>query len=287
MQRGLSKQHIYTFLLLAFALSWPFLIYGFGWYGAEEAVLNRYLFACLGMLMVAVSAFITRAFFERQGFGDVGWNLGHASWYLAGLLLCISLWLGPPIFALVFGKLSWHQSLSRDEITVIILSLAGFSLLAGFGEEFGWRGYLIPRMLTERKHSREVLVLIGLVWGVWHCAVNIGPLFKMIVEGEAGWVSSLMPTLFHCLQSIAVSVALSLIFGAVWLKGRSILLSSFLHGYWIGLRDSASLLFSYPAIFRVVTLVAILIAWFIAYRWLEKFESQKGLLWAGNQELKK
>jgi membrane protease YdiL (CAAX protease family) len=283
LQRDPFKNRICTFLLLVFALSWPLLIYGFGWYGAEEDVLNRYLFSCLGMLMVAVSAFITRAFFERQGFGDAGWNLGHSSWYLAALLLCASMWLGPPFFALMFGKLSWVQSLGCDEITVIILSLGGFSLLAGFGEEFGWRGYLIPRMLTERKRSREVLVLIGIVWGLWHCAVYIGPLFKAIIEGEAGWVSGLMPILFHCLQSVATSIALSFIFGAVWLKGRSILLSSFLHGYWIGLRDSASLFFSYPAIFRAVTLCVILTTWLIAYHWLQKFESQKDILWIMNK----
>ena len=234
MRQYLSENPIRTFLLLVFVLSWPFLIYGFGWFGSREAIMTRYLLSCIGMLMVAFSAFITRAFVERKGFHDVGWNLGRISWYLAALLLFIFLWLGPPLAALLFGKLSWYRSLGRDEIMVIILSLGGFSLLAGFGEEFGWRGYLIPRMLTERERSREVLVLIGLVWGMWHCAVDIGPLVRAIVEGEIDWASRIVPTLLHCLQSIAASVALSLIFGVVWLKGRSILLSSFFHGYYIG-----------------------------------------------------
>lgn len=275
MSRYLSANPIRTFLLFVFVLSWPFLIYGFGWFGSAETVLTRYLFACTGMFMVALSAFITRAFVERKGFHDVGWNLGHISWYLAALLLFVFLWLGPPLAALPFGKLSLNQNLNKDEMLVIILSLGGFSLLAGFGEEFGWRGYLIPRMLRERKRSREVLVLIGLIWGVWHCAVDIGPLIKALVEGEASWVSLIVPTLLHCLQSIAASVALSLIFGAVWLKSRSIFLSSFFHGYYIGVRDSASLIFSYPTIFRLVTLVAVLITWFVAYHWLQEFERQE------------
>jgi membrane protease YdiL (CAAX protease family) len=275
MRQYLSVNPIRTFLLLVFVLSWPFLIYGFGWFGSRETILTRYLLACTGMLMVAFSAFITRAIVERKGFHDVGWNLGHIGWYLAAMLLFIFLWFGPPLAALPFGKLSWNQSLSRDDVMVIILSLGGFSLLAGFGEEFGWRGYLIPRMLTERKRSREILVLIGLIWGVWHCAVDIGPLFWAIVEGEAGWVSQIGSTLLQCLQSIAASVALSLIFGAVWLKARSIILTSFFHGYYIGVRDSAALIFSYPTIFQLVTLVVVLIAWFIAYRWLEKFERQE------------
>ncbi len=283
MSRYFSEYPIRIFLLLVFVLSWPFLIYGFGWFGSRETILTRYLLACTGMLMVALSAFITRAVVERKGFHDVGWNLGQLSWYLAALLLFVILWLGPPIAASLFGKLSWNQSLSRDEIIVIILSLGGFSLLAGFGEEFGWRGYLIPRMLTERKRSREVLVLIGLIWGVWHCAVDFGPFIRAIVESEAGWVFRIVPTLLKCLQSIAASVALSFIFGGLWLKSRSIFLSSFFHGYYISVRDSASLMFSYPTMFRLVTLVASLIAWFISYRWLQEFERREDVLWVVNK----
>ena len=57
---------IWVFLILVFVLSWPFLIYGFGWFGSREAILTRYLFACTGMLMVAVSAFITRRTTDGQ-----------------------------------------------------------------------------------------------------------------------------------------------------------------------------------------------------------------------------
>ena len=41
------------------------------------------------------------------------------------------------------------------------------------------------------------------------------------------------------------------------------------------MRDSAALIFSYPVIFQLVTLVVILIAWFIAYRWLQEYERQE------------
>jgi membrane protease YdiL (CAAX protease family) len=283
MSRFLSINPVRTFLLLVFVLSWPLLIYGFGWFGSRDAILTRYLFACSGMIMVAFSAFITRAFIERKGFCDVGWNLGHIRWYLGTLILFFSLWLGPPIAALLFGKLTWNQNLSRNDLTVIVLSLGGFSLLAGFGEEFGWRGYLIPRMLTKRNRSREVLVLIGLIWGIWHCAIDISPLFRSVIGGNAGWISRTAPTILRCLQSITASVALSIIFGAIWLKSRSILLSSFFHGYYVGVRDSASLVFSYPPIFRLVTLVVILIAWYTAYHWLQKYECQNDIQQAADK----
>jgi membrane protease YdiL (CAAX protease family) len=274
MNTNLSKSPVLVFLALTFVLSWPFLIYGFGWFDSKEDVLERYILSCTGMLMVALSAFITRAFVERRGFRDAGWNPGRPKWYLAVLLFCCLLWLGPPLVALPLGKLEWNHNLGRDELVVVILSLAGFSLLAGFGEEFGWRGYLLPRLLTDRRITRGVLSIIGFLWGIWHCAIAIGPLLKVGLEGSPDWPSMLGPTLLSCVQMIGTSIALSFIFGAVWLKSRSIFLSSFLHGYWAGTRDAASHLFSYPPTFRLVTLVVVLAAWFMAYRWLEGYQRE-------------
>jgi membrane protease YdiL (CAAX protease family) len=270
-----AKSSVWIFLLLVFVLSWPLLIYGFGWFASKEDVLQRYVFSCLGMLMVAFSAFIVRAFVERRGFKDVGWNLGHCRWYLFALLFCTLLWLGPPLAALPFGGLESNHNLRQDELILVILSLGGVSLLAGFGEEFGWRGYLLPRLLHDRKMTRLVVVAIGFVWGIWHCAVAIGPLAKSVLESAAGWPATLGLTLVSCAQMVGTSIALSFIFGAVWLKSKSIFLCSFLHGYWIGLRDAAAHLFSYPPAFRLVTLLIVLAAWFLANHWLGQYERHK------------
>lgn len=267
-----ARPRIQIFLVLVFVLSWPFLIYGFGWFDSTSDVLKRYLFSCLGMLMVAVSAFITRACFECRGFKDVGWNLGHRKWYLAVFLLCALLWLGPPLAALPFGRLEFNHNLGREELVVVLLSLSCLSLGAGFGEEFGWRGYLLPHLLSDRGTARGVLAIVGSVWGIWHCAVVVGPLLRALLESTLGWPSMVEVALLGCARAIGASIALSFIFGAVWLKSGSIFLSSFLHGCWIGIRDAASHLFDYPARFNLLTVIIVLSAWFIAYRWLRKYE---------------
>ncbi len=272
-RRKRSPSPVWVFLVLAFTLSWPFLLYGFGWFGSEEEVLKRYLLSCTGMLMVALAAFLTRAFVERRGFSDVGWRLGRWRWYPAAVLFCALLWLGPPLAALPFGKLAWHHDLSRPERLVVLLSLAGGSVLAGFGEEFGWRGYLLPRLLTDRRMARLALLVVGVIWGVWHCATAVGPVLRAALEEAADWPSLVGLTLVDCVQMVAASIALSFIFGALWLRTRSVLLVSFFHGYWIGIRDSTSLLFDYPSTFRLVTLVAVLAAWLGAARWLEAYQS--------------
>ncbi|MFC6989983.1 CPBP family intramembrane glutamic endopeptidase [Haloplanus sp. GCM10025708] len=60
--------------------------------------------------------------------------------------------------------------------TLVALYLAQAVLLAPllnapltFGEEFGWRGYLLPKLLPLG--WRRAVVVLGVVWGVWHWPV--------------------------------------------------------------------------------------------------------------------
>ncbi len=40
-------------------------------------------------------------------------------------------------------------------------------LMAAFGEEFGWRGFLFPRLASHLGLAGGAL-LVGLIWGLWH-----------------------------------------------------------------------------------------------------------------------
>lgn len=58
-------------------------------------------------------------------------------------------------------------------------NLIGGSLLVPFGEEFGWRGFALPRLLKKYSALTSSLIL-GVVWGGWHYA---GHLVGAGVEG--------------------------------------------------------------------------------------------------------
>ncbi len=75
-----------------------------------------------------------------------------------------------------------------------------------FGEEFGWRGYLQPKLMTIG--PRRAMALLGVIWGVWHWPVILmghnygldypgapvlGPLamvwFTLMVGPLLGWLT--------------------------------------------------------------------------------------------------
>jgi hypothetical protein len=105
------------------------------------------------------------------------------------------------------------------------------TILAGLGEEFGWRGFAMPR-LQARYNALVSSIIIGVLWGIWHI-----PLF--LVEGtiQHDWTmdASLVPAVLGYMAFlIAWSIQYTWVFNNT--KG-SVLLAAVLHGAgnaWIG-----------------------------------------------------
>jgi len=57
-------------------------------------------------------------------------------------------------------------------LSALTMGIATTSM-ATFGEEFGWRGYLQPRLVVVGR--AEGMALVGLIWGLWHApAILLG-----------------------------------------------------------------------------------------------------------------
>ncbi|MEG3091277.1 type II CAAX endopeptidase family protein [Sphingomonas sp. PB1R3] len=88
------------------------------------------------------------------------------------------------------------------------------------GEEGGWRGYLLPRLLEQGGEVRASLV-IGIVWALWHL-----PIMAMFAD----WRSGVPFFAYLPLYTLGV-IGLSFVMSRVWrIGGGSLIPCIWLHG---------------------------------------------------------
>ncbi len=101
------------------------------------------------------------------------------------------------------------------------LGAAIFSVLLMFGEEYGWRGYLLDN-IAKIKGEIHATVVVGIIWAVWH-----GPgVYELGMESGAKH-----PLLQSLVQMISVFV-ISFPFSYSYFKTRSIVPPMILHFIW-------------------------------------------------------
>jgi uncharacterized protein len=197
-----DKKRIYIFLAFAFGISWltGLVLYLTG--GLEnspvykiaggEVSLALILLPTSYMFGPALANILTR-WVTREGkqnmllqpnFDRGRWLYFLAAWVLPGVLTII----GMMLFFLVFPRF-YDSSLTTLRQQMILAGAGGVSpivivlaqtiqailiapllnAIPTFGEEFGWRGYLQPKLMPLG--GRKAVLLTGVTWGVWHWPV--------------------------------------------------------------------------------------------------------------------
>ncbi len=97
------------------------------------------------------------------------WRIG-LKWYMVALGLPVGIILVSSTLAFLFG---WTSAIrfSIPELSMLIINSV-VALLAAFLEEFGWRGYALPRLLARRSPLSSAL-LIGIAWGILHIGIGL------------------------------------------------------------------------------------------------------------------
>jgi membrane protease YdiL (CAAX protease family) len=52
------------------------------------------------------------------------------------------------------------------QVGMILATAVTLGLLLSFGEEFGWRAYLLPKLMPLG--ARKAVLLLGAIWAIWH-----------------------------------------------------------------------------------------------------------------------
>jgi membrane protease YdiL (CAAX protease family) len=97
----------------------------------------------------------------------------------------------------------------------IILINFPFSMIAFMGEEYGWRYYLQP-IMQKKFGLRLGVVLLGVVWGIWHTAADF--MFYSTTSG---------PQLL--ITQILTCVSVAIFFGYAYMKTGNIWLIAIMH----------------------------------------------------------
>jgi uncharacterized protein len=104
----------------------------------------------------------------RAGFADVGLRLGRRRYYIYAVAIpfALALLMGLVSSALDIRKFSLVSPEEFAELGIIGLQILGLGLIGAVGEEVGWRGFLLPKLMDGG--ARHPYAATGIVWAVWH-----------------------------------------------------------------------------------------------------------------------
>ena len=245
----LEMRRIWLFLIITFAMTYAWTI-GLIWprvlgrdiatLPQEEQLINTALTAVL-MFFPAIGVLITRLI-TREGFKNAMLRLnlkGNVRYYLIG-------WFGPFVLTLLGTLLyfvifpsEFTLTTYRAQMATLPFSETTFWVLQGmlmliapllnlvpcFGEEWGWRGYLLPKV-AERMKFLPTVLLTGFIWGIWHAPIIVaGHNYGMNYPGYPWWGIIAM-----CVFCIVVGT----LFSYVTLKAKSCWPAVFAHGMMNG-----------------------------------------------------
>ncbi|MEV6559446.1 CPBP family intramembrane glutamic endopeptidase [Nocardia sp. NPDC051756] len=222
-RRRTARRGVGVFLVGLVVFSAPAMIYAVV---AENEIAILFL-----MWAPGVAGLISRLIL-REGFGDISLRLGgRRTWWA----LLIGLGYPVAIAAAAYG-VGWASGLADftspagastgwvafgGELLVGLGLGTAIGLVFALGEELGWRGYLLTRLI-DAGVPRPILVS-GLIWAAWHLPLILGGSY---LTGNGGSVP-----LIAALFVVQVTVV-SYVFARLRLDTGSIWPAVVLHASW-------------------------------------------------------
>jgi membrane protease YdiL (CAAX protease family) len=236
-QRG-TAAGLETFFAVAFGIPWATEIALWAWQAHLPLESGTMLILCAPLLMwpPMLGAILARRVEHADG-ADAGWRLPTAkalgvAWAIPVLLVVVTLLVSMPIYPLDLRFPLLREMIARSPkpvsmpigLVVLLQVLAGltvgpvFNVLATIGEEAGWRGYLLPRLLAHFGFW-PALIGHGVVWGVWHA-----PIIWLLGHNYPARPHLGTP------HFVVFCVLLGIVFGWLQLASRSVWAPALAHG---------------------------------------------------------
>ena len=242
----INRKRIWIFLGLAIAISWATALVIFLTGGLENSpslmiggvplTLAYVLLATVYMYGPTLANVLTRTL-TREGKSDLflkphfeagRWKYFLIAWLLPGILTVF----GAVVFFVLFPKYFDSELTMLTEqldagtgipginpwLIVIIQTVQAILIapllnaVATFGEEFGWRGYLQPKLMPLG--AKKAVLITGVIWGVWH--------WPVILMGYNYGFDYFGAPVLGPLAMVWFTITLSALFGWITIKAESV-----------------------------------------------------------------
>lgn len=235
LRERLKKHEILIFLFMTFLGT--YLCWGVLW-AASKGIINKDIFSntvfytflrILGGSMPSIMGIILiGGFYGRTGLKELFGKLSKWKMSILFYLLVLFPINAQRIITYLICELagmnvsvstgSQYQSFKTNSILGIFILFLAIVLLGGpISEEFGWRGFLLPR-LQNKIHPFFSAVIVGVIWSLWHVPMffiektvysnfTIYTLVTILLSIEITWMynrtqgSLIFPILLHGLDN--------------------------------------------------------------------------------------
>ncbi len=227
MRSFVRRYPIGSFLFINYLISWLFLYPSYQLILKEDSIPPLALIGLIGAYGPSIASIIVQWVIDKKSLKGLLKRIVmvKTKWQLIVFIVVFPLiiyGISYVISALVFNgdlTVNWRQGLSSIPFWFLVALPFG-----PMGEELGWRGFMLPRLL-EKYSIVKSTIYVGLAWGMWHLASFTFP-------GAA--IPEFLPVsiwtiLLFCLNTIS----LSLIYTYVHLKsGGSVFYAILLHAFF-------------------------------------------------------
>lgn len=215
----------------------------------EETAVNTLLTAVL-MFFPAMGVLFTRLV-TREGFKNsmLRPNLkGNVKYYLVACFAPLVLTLigavayyicFPSDFSLAEFRGADMTKIGMMLVAIVLVILSPFlNFIPALGEEWGWRGYLLPKV-AQRMNFLPATMLTGLIWGIWHAPIIVSGHNYGVGYFGYPWLGIVAMCIFCIVTGILLSY--------LTLRTKSCLPAALAHGAMNGTAALGMLFYNYPA----------------------------------------
>ncbi|HBI52723.1 MAG TPA: hypothetical protein DDX72_08085 [Ruminococcaceae bacterium] len=186
--KKLTARRLLIFLAVAFVPFYIIIPVMWAYFGEpifasenETVMIATSVVGVFGMMIPSFANLITRLV-TKEGFGSsyLGLNCkGKMGYYIASVLVPLgySVLSVLVMWALYMGGMSFSDAfepLGMQNTGLFLMQLA-FSVIVffpAFGEEWGWRGYMMPKLM-ELMPKPAAVIAGGVIWGLWHAPLTV------------------------------------------------------------------------------------------------------------------